>query len=244
MFTVALIGGDGAGKTTVANAIMQASGLPIKYLYMGLSTRSNSRALPTSRLVLLLKQRMYRKRNPNSVGGAAGDISANDLEYAEDSHGWLWNAARFLNRLAEAWYRQIISIGYQVRGNVVLYDRHFFFDTAPGVATSDNQSLLLFDRLLFWFISHLYPRPSLTIFLDASPELLYSRKHEASPEYLARQRQAFLAQGQKLAHFIQVDAAQPLDAVIGEVIQHIKTFYALHRHGQAGMPLGKSFDSR
>ncbi len=94
MFTVALIGGDGAGKTTVANAILQDSGLPIKYLYMGLSTRSSNRALPTSRLVLLLKKRMYRKRGPNSAQGAADNISANELEYAENAHGWLWNAAR------------------------------------------------------------------------------------------------------------------------------------------------------
>lgn len=224
MFTVALIGGDGAGKTTVAQAVMQSSGLPMKYLYMGLSTRSSNRALPTSRLVLLVKRRLYRSRSQLPAGQPGGDIPAGELEYAENTHGWLWNTARFLNRLAEASYRQVLSLAYQLQGNVVLYDRHFYFDTAPGVVASANQSLLLYDRLLFWIMTHLYPRPSLTIFLDAPPDLLYRRKGEASPEYLTQQRLAFLDQGRKLAHFVQVDASQPLDVVIATVMQHIRGY--------------------
>ena len=227
MFTIALIGGDGAGKTTIANSVIQFSGLPMKYLYMGLSTRSSNHALPTSRMVLFLKQQIYKKNGKRSASTLSEEMSANQLEYGEETHGWVWNTARFLNRLAEAWYRQLISLNYQLRGYAVIYDRHFFFDSAPGVVNSKNQSLLLLDRLYFWFMSHLYPRPDLTIFLDAQPELLFSRKGEATLEYLEQQREVFLEQGEKLTHFFRVDASQPLEKVRNEVIQHVLDFYSL-----------------
>lgn len=225
MFTVALIGGDGAGKTTIANTIVQSSGLPMKYLYMGLSTRSSNYALPTSRLVLFIKQRMYKKTLKNTDTYLPEEMPASQLEYSEKTHGWVWNTVRFLNRLAEAWYRQIISIRYQLRGYIVVFDRHFFFDTAPGAINSKEQKLLFLDQLFFWIMSHWYPRPTLAIFLDAPPNLLYQRKHEATPEYLEQQRNVFLEQGKKLNHFETIDASQPLEKVIFETTQHIKDFY-------------------
>ncbi len=225
MFTVALIGGDGAGKTTIANELIRSSGLPMKYLYMGLSTRSSNHALPTSRLVLWLKRQMHRRRT-----NLRTDMPASELEYGEEMHGWLWNTARFLNRLAEAWYRQGIAWSYQLRGWIVIYDRHFFFDSAPGVINAQNQSLIVLDRLFFWLISHVYPRPSLAIFLDAPPDLLYQRKGEATSEYLQQQRETFLMQGAKLAHFVRVDASQPLAQVQQIVLRNVQDFYIQHYH--------------
>jgi thymidylate kinase len=225
MFTVALIGGDGAGKTTIANTIIHSSGLPMKYLYMGLSTRSSNYALPTSRLVLFIKQRMYKKSVQTSKTHLPEEMPASQLEYSEKTHGWIWNTVRFLNRLAEAWYRQIIAINYQLRGYIVVFDRHFFFDTAPGAINSEKQKLLFLDRFFFWIMSHLYPRPTLAIFLDAPPNLLYQRKLEATPEYLEQQRNVFLEQGKKLDHFEIVDASEPLEKVIVDTTQHIMDFY-------------------
>jgi thymidylate kinase len=236
MPTVALIGGDGAGKTTIANAVIQSSGLAMKYLYMGLSTRSSNRALPTSQLVLFIKRRIYKKGVKKNNKPFQADIPVSQLEYSEETHGWVWNTARFLNRLAEVWYRQIISWSYQLHGYIVIYDRHFFFDTAPGVINSNNQSLLVLDRLFFWLMSHWYPRPTLTIFLDAPSDMLYQRKGEATPEYLEQQRSAFLKQGKILANFIRVDAAQPLDKVIDEVMQQIRDHYAIQARQHPGSP--------
>lgn len=227
MFTVALIGGDGAGKTTIARHVIQHCGMPMKYLYMGLSTRSSNHALPTSRLVLFVKRWLYRKRSPRTHA----DVPADQLEYSEETHGWLWNTARFVNRLAEAWYRQLLSWAYQLRGQAVIYDRHFYFDTAPGIVNSQSQSLLLLDKLFFQLMTRFYPKPALTIFLDAPPELLFRRKGEASPEYLERQREVFLAQGSRLRHFVRVDAAQPLEAVQAEVLKQVQDFASRHHYG-------------
>jgi thymidylate kinase len=224
MTTIALIGGDGAGKSTVAKALMENSQLHLQYLYMGMSTRSSVHALPTSRFVYWLKKRKHREETLN-VGKKSGEISASDLEYAPNLHGWVWNTARFLNRLAEANYRQLLAYVYQLQGKIVLFDRHYFFDSVPDDPASLNRSTFFFDRLLYELIDRWFPRPSLTIFLDAPPELLYSRKGEASPTYLERQREQYLKQGAKLTHFVRVDAAQPLETVVSEVQQIVEVIH-------------------
>jgi len=230
MFTVALIGGDGAGKTTVANAVIASSDLPMKYLYMGLSTRSSNFALPTSRLVLLFKRHQYKRAVKKAETQSPDTMPASQLEYTEQTQSQLWNAARFLNRMAEAWFRQLISISYQLQGYVVIYDRHFYFDAAPVAIDSQNNRIPFSDRLYFWLMSHWYPKPTLTILLDAPTELLYERKAEASVEYLSQQRSVYLEQGKRLANFIRVDAAQPLDKVVDEVKKHISDYYEIHAH--------------
>lgn len=230
MVTVAIVGGDGAGKTTIARRLEHSSPFPVKYLYMGVSTQSSNHALLTSRLVLFLKRRLYRKRVQNA-GGMPGDyIPARELDYGHAKRGPVWLSARFLNRLAEAWYRQLVSVGYQIRGYVVVYDRHFLFDTAPLVDGSGQRKQPQLDGLYHWIMSHLYPRPKLTILLDAPAEVLYERKGEATPEYLRRQRQAFLDQGKEVEHFVRVDSTQPLDKVFEDVTQHIVEFHASKRH--------------
>jgi thymidylate kinase len=60
-FTVALVGGDGAGKTTIAKSLQESSELSWKYMYMGISLISSNKALPTSRLIRFLRLRAYRK---------------------------------------------------------------------------------------------------------------------------------------------------------------------------------------
>jgi len=232
MFTVALVGGDGAGKTTVAERLEGTLPFPTKYLYMGLSTHSGNLALPTTRLVRYVKLRAHRKAAEKEGRVPAEVVSSHDLHYGgggEVKRGKLWVAARFLNRLAEAWYRQILSLGYQVQGNVVVYDRHFLFETAPSITPGQVKEQPPLDLAEHWLVHHLYPRPSLVIFLDAPPEVLYQRKHEASPTYLAHRRQVVLELGKTMPNFVRVDAAQPLDQVVAEVSRSIVAFSKTRR---------------
>lgn len=223
MTSIAFIGGDGAGKTTITNAVIQSSGLRMKYLYMGLSTRSNKHALPLSRLVLFFKRNGYQKAVTASNGKLPEEMPADQLEYARTRRGgWLWNGVRFLNQLAEATYRQFVSLAYQLRGYIAIYDRHFYFDAAPARKKWPDNSLKFFDTAFFRLINRCYPRPSLTIFLDAPPALLFERKGEASLGYLERQRSVYLEQGAKLAHFVRIDASQPLEVVLEEALRVIR----------------------
>ena len=65
-----------------------------------------------------------------------------------------------------------------MRGYVVVYDRHFLFDAAPGPIHSQAQKQERLDRFYYWILSHWYPKPDLAIFLDAPGEVLYERKGE------------------------------------------------------------------
>jgi len=123
--------------------------------------------------------------------------------------------------LAEEWFRQIISWSYQLRGYIVIYDRHFVFEQAAKATGPQNRKLRLTERFHRWLLEHCYPKPDLVIFLDALPEELFSRKGETTIEYLLMCREAFLTYGNKMANFRQVDASQPLDNVCSEISHHI-----------------------
>lgn len=234
MFTVALIGGDGAGKTTIAKNLARSLPFPVRYLYMGLSTRSSNMVLPTSRLNLFLKKRSYKKATDKSVEVPYERIPASYFEYSGKESSSLWHAARLLNRLAEAWYRQFISISYRFRGYAVVYDRHFLFGAATEVLISTpNQKSRRLRRLFYWLVRNLYPKPDLVIFLDAPADVLFARKNEASVEYLDKQRNIFLEVGKNLEYFVRVDATQSFDQVLADVISTIQDFQKSRVRGEA-----------
>src|SRR5206468_11488099 len=62
-FTVALIGPDGAGKTTVSRRIEQSLPVPVKYIYMGVNTDASNVMLPTTRAIHALKDRKSTRLN-------------------------------------------------------------------------------------------------------------------------------------------------------------------------------------
>jgi thymidylate kinase len=224
-FTVALIGCDGAGKTTVARALEQDPALPIRYLYMGVSGESSNRRLPTSRLADALK-RAAARRSANGAGARAtgpdGPHGANGAAGAPTAtrgrRSGARAALRLANRLGEEWYRQLIAEAYRARGAIVVFDRHFLADYhAFDVAGSGRP---LSRRIHGWMLAHTYPRPDLAVFLDAPPDVLHARKGEGTIASLTRRREDYrglVDSGEAAGSCAVVSATQPLDVVIHEV---------------------------
>jgi hypothetical protein len=69
-----------------------------------------------------------------------------------------------------------------------------------------------------------YPRPELTLFLDAPPEVLIARKPGETVEQVARRRLAYLNLASVLPAFEIVDANRPVDEVIDDVVGRIVAF--------------------
>lgn len=218
--SIAVIGPDGAGKTTITRMLEGSRILRLKYLYMGVNTSSSNIALPTSRLVEYLKRRLSRRSTRQERSASASMWSPTSPK----QRGVVWVTARLINRLAEHSFRQLVAWSYQLRGYVVLYDRHFVFDF--GGAPVAGQTPPLDRRIYQWWLVHLSPRPDLVILLDAPGDVLFARKGESTIDELETRRQRLLQQGTALSAFIRVDATQPLHTVYDEVVNHIVAFCA------------------
>ncbi len=221
-FTVALVGADGAGKSTIARSLPDVLPFPAVYLYMGVAPASSNHALPTTRLAHAIKRARGGGidsgppdlRVPEAVGsGRAGERVR---RLAASARATL----RLANRLAEEWYRQGLAWRELARGRVVIFDRHFFIDFyAHDIAGPPPRRLT--DRLHGRLLVRLYPRPELVIHLDAPPEVLLARKGEGTLESLARRRQEYVDVAHELAHVETVDATLPLEEVRHEVARRI-----------------------
>ena len=232
MFTVALIGADGAGKSTISQKLQVSFPLPIKYLYMGVNPASSNFSLPTTRLFRFASLRC-RKYFPKR-GEFTDPIQRVSGKRKKKRFHNLRAILRISVFLSEEYYRQFISWIYQMRGYIVLFDRHFTFDYDVNIVDKDRP-LTFADHFHHWILLHFFPQPDLVIFLDAPPEVLFARKGEGTLDYLESRRKSFLEQGKQTPNFFTVDTTNSIEKVVEQVSEHILSFYKSRR--------GKSLNS-
>ncbi len=130
-----------------------------------------------------------------------------------------------VNQLAEEWYRQLLAWSQMRRGAIVLFDRHFFadyyaYDIAGGTGRSAARRIHGFALL------HLYPKPDLTIYLDAPAEVLLARKGEGTVESLSRRRTDYLTLSRVTPNFAVVDVVRTPEEVVRDVTEIVQNFAA------------------
>ncbi len=226
-FSVALVGPDGSGKTTISRRLQETFSLPIKYVYMGVNPESSNLMLPTTRLAHMVKRALKLKspergpRDPNAVKVTPKSPIKRMLFAAK-------SGLRLINQLAEEWFRQGLTWYYKRRGNVVLFDRHFFCDYYSYDIKPTDQKRSAARRIHGWMLSKFYPKPDLMIYLDAPADILLARKGEGTLEILEGRRQAYMEMRDLMPCFIQVDATQPEDTVLQNVTNLILEFHRNH----------------
>ncbi len=223
-FTVALIGADGAGKTTAARQLEAANVLPIKYLYMGISPSSSNYALPTTRLWSSIKRALGK----DTVSGGPPDpsrVKPRPKSVLLRFFSGIKSGLRLLNLIAEEWYRQCLVWYYLWRGKILLFDRHFYTDYYAHGIRETKQERTLDQRIHGYMLKHFYPKPDLIILLDAPAELLFARKQEGTIELLEMRRQEYWLLQDHVEHFAVIDASQPQDAVNNQILDLMQRFH-------------------
>ena len=220
MLRIALIGPDGAGKTTIARELPDRLPVPSTYLYMGINADASLRKLPTTRMAHGIR-RLLGKR------AEQGGPRSRERSSEPPRHG-LGRVVRTIksltvlaNRIAEQVYRQRLARRYLREGSLVLFDRDYFCDYYAYDVAPSKRDRTLAQRLHGWVLEHVYPKPDLVIYLDAPPEVLFARKGEGTLELLAERRDDYRALREVVPSFVEVDASQPLPDVIDAVVAAI-----------------------
>lgn len=229
MFTVAIIGPDGAGKSTVISGLKTSIPYPMKYIYMGVNPEAMNHMLPTTRLVNFAKRALKKER-----GRAAASRSSTPGKQKPNRSG-MKNTLRSIksllfiaNRIGEEWYRQTVCWYHLRRGRLVLFDRHFYLDHLADIFANPNRERPALRRFHDALLERTYPRPDLTIYLDAPADVLYARKRESSIEGLQKKREAYLKMQEYVPNFAIVDASQPPDMVLQTVLGQIEQYRTQH----------------
>ena len=223
MFTVALIGPDGAGKSTIGRKMQEVSPFPMKYVYMGVNLESSNLVLPTTRLLLEVKRARGQRPDitvPRDVYFQSTTRKKFTKRVAEGTKA----ALRMVNLMAEEWFRQLIVWYYMLRGYYVLFDRHFYFDYYDHDIANTDPKRPLSSRLHGFMLQKLYPMPDFVIFLDAPSEVLFARKPEGTIETLEGKRQEYIRLREVMKNFAVVDVSQPVDIVVHQVCELIVNF--------------------
>lgn len=223
MFTVALIGPDGAGKSTIGRKLQEISPLPMKYVYMGVNLESSNLVLPTTRLLLEVK-RARGQRPDITVPRDVYFQSQTRKKFAKRVAEGAKAALRMVNLMAEEWFRQLIVWIYTLRGYHVLFDRHFYFDYYDHDIANTDPKRPLSSRLHGFMLQKLYPKPDFVIFLDAPSEVLFARKPERTIDILESKRQEYVRLREVMKDFAVVDVSQPVDTVVRQVCELIVNF--------------------
>jgi thymidylate kinase len=200
-FTVALIGLDGSGKTTVARSLERQAPERFRYVYMGDNPDSTN----------------------HGIRGIRGQRKQKRLPLLRPLRKLAGIALRMLD---EGW-RQRVTDRYLQRGFVVLFDRHFLADYLHGDRRSDAWGRRLQQRLR----SKLLRAPDLVVILDTPAAVAFARKGEFTIEHLERRRNEYLELRSVFSHSEVVDATLPPEAVAGEVRRAIERFGAVQGGG-------------
>lgn len=224
MFTVALIGPDGSGKTTVGLRLRECLPVPTKYMYMGVNHAASEHLLPTTRLVNALRRLTGRTKY---AGGPRAKETNSTPSRKNFMKRWLKTVKASIslaNRFAEEWYRQVLAWHYLRQRFVVIFDRHFFPDYYAYDIASDAPRTIT-QRIHGFVLNRFYPRPDLLVFLDAPAKVLFQRKNEGTLELLEQRRNDYMKMKDLVKNFEVVDANRDLEDVVQDVTERITRFY-------------------
>lgn len=207
MTSVAVIGPDGVGKSTVAHHVVGE--LPsAAYAYLGTNPAVRPLLLPTTR---------FAARWRGGVTTTAVERDERVRRRGPSSAILRW--IRMVVWLSEELARGAEARLLERRIGIVIRDRDFLLDR---VAVAGRPTVE--ERVHRWVLRHLYPRPDLAVVLDAPAEVAIARKADLGPAEAEVRRQGYLALDD--VPVVVVDATLPPHEIAAMVVSAIE-----HRFG-------------
>ncbi len=226
MLTVAVLGADGAGKSTVTARLERELRYPVRRIYLGVGAESATHPLPTTRVVRRLRLAAGKpagRPGPPPLRpaepGPATAAGSNRAARPSVTRG-LGAAGKVANRMAEEAYQEAVCRWHLSCGRILLFDRFYLADYhahdlagLPGLPRS--------RRVHAAFLRRVFPTPDLVLVLDADAQVLHDRKPEGTVEELAQRRQEYLDYARTVPHAVIIDVTQPLDVVVAHAVAAI-----------------------
>lgn len=217
MFTVALVGADGSGKTTVCQEVLAAAP-SIYYVYMGVNPEAATIMLPTTRLWMYLKKKSGRQTHQ---GGPPVLMDHSQRSRKLGVLAQLKSLARLLLVMPEEMYRSAVVNRMRQADAVVLLDRDYYLDYYWHDVSPNHGQRSLAQKIHGWYLSRFYRQPDMVLHLDAPAEILFARKQEGSIESIESRRMEYCRLAGILGDYRVIDVKQPLEDVVAAVMCEI-----------------------
>jgi len=191
-YLIAFIGNDGAGKSSTIEAILNID----YFKYTGIKMiyfGNNQYVVPFLNYFI---SKIYKSKLISIVLNLLGSIDKK--------------------------IRAIIAKYYINKGYIVLADR-YFYDELMGLEYNKAKNTNNIFKKIYRFITkpQMIIKPEITFFLDVNPEVAYSRKQDYDFETVKLNIKRYREFLPKFDEVIKIDANQPQEKVIEEVIKRI-----------------------
>ncbi|HMJ35914.1 MAG TPA: hypothetical protein VK501_18565 [Baekduia sp.] len=216
--SVAVLGPDGAGKTTLVSALPGALGGDALVVYMGVNRDSRTHALPTMR---------WAQRWVTPAAAVAPTTPAPGAPAGAQPRppARLRRIVTRVHLLLDQAYRVGVGMRARRRGRTVIFDRYLYDAEVDAVVDGRDRRE---QQILRW-IRRRFPAPDLVVVLDAPGHVLLARKGEHDVERLDRLRRAYADIAADVPAFAVIDVRQDAAAVLSDAVAAIEVRRGDHR---------------